>query len=355
MLAMAGKRLSVALAVLSAAVLLAQPACSKEGEANAGDSRAAAAPTAKAAPQPLAAAQPGPTKAPPPKAAPMPPPAGGRAPTVVLLDPGKGPRKPLRYDLPGAYKDKIKMTMTMAMDMNMGPGQSMKMQLPPIYMEMELSVVEKLGNDEMRCKFAVTGADVLPGGDKLFEAMRDQLKAELNKVVGAAGTMIMNNRGVTRDMNLALPSNMDPNMRQTMESSRQAMEQMSSPLPVEPVGIGARWQVDQRIEQNGLVLKQKAVFQLSKLKGKKGALKTTITQTADPQTAKLPNLPAGFTAQLLSHSGTGGGKVDLDLGRLVPSRANVDIKTDTSIKVTGQGQDQSMQMKADTKVDIGRL
>jgi hypothetical protein len=245
--------------------------------------------------------------------------------------------------------------MTMAMDMSMGPGQSMKMRLPPIVMEMELAVVEKLSGDEMRCKFAVTGADVLPGGDKLFDAMRGQLKAELNKVVGAAGTLIMNNRGVTREMNLALPANMDPQMRQTMESSRQAMEQMSSPLPEEPVGIGARWQVDQTIEQNGLVLKQKAVFQLIKLKGKQGALKTTITQSADPQVANLPNLPAGFTAHLLSHSGSGSGKVDLDLTRLVPAKATINIKTDSSIKVTGQGQDQSMQMKADTKVDISRM
>ncbi len=128
----------------------------------------------------------------------------------------------------------------------------------------------------------------------------------------------MDHRGVTRQMNLELSAVLDPQMRQSMESGRQAMEQLSAPLPEEPVGIGARWQVEQLVDQNGLELKQKIVYQLVELEGKRASLKATITQTGDPQVTSLPNLPPGFTAELLSHSGAGSGRVELHLGRLEP-------------------------------------
>lgn len=348
-----------------ALALLAHFACDKDGGSGeaAGASRSAAAePSPPSAALPVAGAAgpaPAPSKAGSPTQAAPPARSTGSSPPakVALLTPGKSPRKPLRYSLPSAsFKQKIGMTMTMAMDMQMGAGgQSVKMRLPPIRMEMELSVAEKLSDQEVRCKFAVTGADVLAGGDPMFDAMRGTLKSELQKAVGVGGGLIVNHRGVNRKMELALPPDMGQQMRQTMESSWQAMDQLSSPLPEEPIGLGARWQVDQLIEQNGLKLKQKTIFELVKLKGSKGVLKTTITQTADPQITSLPNIPAGFTAELLSHSGSGTGEVDLDLTGLAPRAATVSIKTDTAIKVTGQGQNQNMQMKADTKVDISRI
>lgn len=287
------------------------------------------------------------------RAAAGPGPASGTAPTVVLLEPGKNPRAPLRYSLPASFKKKMGMTMGMGMDMVIS-GQSVNMRLPPMRIEMSLSVIGKVGDREARCKFEVTRADLLPGGDKKLEGMRPQLVASLKKMVGTSGTMIMDDRGVVRDMQLSLPADLDPQTRQAMESTGQAMSQLSSPLPEEPVGVGARWQVDQLIETNGLKLKQKAVFQLVSIKGKKGKVKTTITQTADPQVANLPGLPAGFKADLLSHSGAGSGAGDLDLAQLVPASFTIGVKTDTSMKVSGGGQEQSMQMKVDTTVKIDR-
>ena len=327
---------------------LALAACSADETRSSG----AVAPAAASAPGPAPAAASAPPPVAPPAAAP-PRPVAARAPEVVLLEPGKAPRVRLRYDLPDSYREKIGMTMVMAMEMGTS-GQTVRLQLPPLGMEMQLDVIEKLDDSRVRCKFAVTGAKVLPGGDATFATMRDHLGRELKKAVGVAGTLVMDDRGLSRGMDLALPPDMDPQMRSAMESSRQAMEQLSSPLPEEPVGVGARWQVEQTIEQNGLRLAQKSVYQLVKLKGARGSLKTTITQSADPQVVALPNLPADFKAELLSHSGKGKGGVELDLKRPVPRRSTVAIKTDSSIKVTGQGQEQTMQMKADTKVTVGR-
>lgn len=282
------------------------------------------------------------------------PPAAGGAPVVKLTSPGAEPRQELRYLLEANHKEKIAMTMTMGMEMG-AAGQGMKMNLPPIRMEMELSVTEKLSDSEARCKFSITGVDVLEGGDAQFGSMRDTLKKELQKTIGTSGTLVVDHRGVNRETSLELPADMDPQMKQMMEGSRQAMEQMSSPLPQEAVGVGATWEVDQLVAQNGLKLKQKMQFTLAKLDGKLGLFKTTIAQSADRQVANLPNVPAGVTAELLSHTGTGTGEVNFDLSKLVPPRSTITIKTDSSIKVSGSGQEQSMQMKGDTKVEIGHI
>jgi hypothetical protein len=273
---------------------------------------------------------------------------------VVLLEAGKEPRAQLRYHLPSTSKEKMGMTITMAVEMGM-TTQTVNVHLAPMRMEMELGVTEKLGDREVRVRFRVTRAELEEGGDQMFATMREQLATELKKMVGAAGTLVMDNRGLVRDMTLALPDGMDPQMKQTMESSRQAMEQISSPLPEEAVGVGARWQVEQVLAQNGLVIKQTSVFELAELRGTRGTLRTTVVQSADPQIAELAGLPAGVQAQLLSHSGAGNGTGELDLGQLVPGKSSKGVKTETAIKVTGQGQDQTMQIKNDTKIELGRL
>jgi hypothetical protein len=282
------------------------------------------------------------------------PDAAGAPPSVVLLAAGKKPRAPLRYSLPSSFRKKMGMTITIGMDMLVA-GQNVNMHLPPMRIEMALSVIGKVGPREARCKFEVTGADLRPGGDKIFDSTRPQLLASLKKMVGTSGTLVMDDRGVVRDVKLSLPPDIEPQARQAMESTSQAMSQFSSPLPEEPVGVGARWQVNQSIDANGLKLKQKAVFELVSFKGKKGVVKATISQTADPQVANLPGLPPGVKADLLSHSGTGTGSGDLDLTQLVPAAFKVGVKTDTSMKITGGGQQQDMKMKVDTSVDINRL
>ncbi|HYU15236.1 MAG TPA: DUF6263 family protein [Candidatus Acidoferrum sp.] len=274
--------------------------------------------------------------------------------TVVLLEPGKEPRTVLRYSLSPSAREKLGLTMTMAMEMGLA-GHNMRMQVPPIHMENELAVAEKLGEREVLCRFAITSAELLPGGDKIFESARGQLEAELKKTVGTHGTLAVDDRGLNLRLDLALPAGMDPQMSQAMQSSRQALEHVSSPLPEEAVGVGARWQMDQSIEHDGIKMKQKVSYELVELKGQRAQLHATIEQTADPQVATMPGLPPGLRAELLSHTGSGSGTIDIDLSKLVPTSSSSTIHTETSIKVTGQGQDQTMLMKADSKVEISRL
>jgi hypothetical protein len=282
--------------------------------------------------------------------------AAPAGPKVTLLDAGKEPRKPMRYVLSASYADKLAMTMTMAMEIQVGlVGQKVAMQLPPIRLTIEIGVIEKVGDDAVRCRFKVADVVLMPGGDAKLEDARAQMASDLSEMVGLAGTMIMDHRGVSRDMQLELPPSMSPQVRQTLESSRRALGDMSAPFPIEPVGIGARWQVDQPVGESGLQLTQETVFELVRLDGTKAVLKASLTQKGAPQKANPPDLPQGFQAELLSHTGAGAGDIEIDLRKLVPRKASIGVKTDTSMKVTGQGEEQVVNTKADAKVDMSPL
>ena len=103
-----------------------------------------------------------------------------------------------------------------------------------------------------------------------------------------------------------------------------------------------------------MTVKQRTEFVLTSLERARGSLKTTITQSADPQVVALPGVPAGFKADLLSHAGKGAGQIDLDLTRLVPRKSTVRLESETSMRITGQGQDQTMQTTARAEVSVGR-
>jgi hypothetical protein len=270
---------------------------------------------------------------------------------VVLLEAGRKPRRALRYELPGSYRDKLGMTIRVGMEMGSG-AEAVKIDLPVIRLGMDVTSAGERSADRV-FRFELTDADA-QAGDKMFASMQDQLVAQMKKAVGAAGTLVVDPRGVNREVNLELPPDMDPQMSESMRWSRQAMEQMSAPLPEEAVGKGARWQVEQLVQLNGLAVVQRTEFELTALKRTRASLKTTITQRADPQIVALPGVPAGFKAELLSHSGKGSGRIDLDLGRLVPIKSTVRLETETSMRITGQGQVQPMQTRARAEVSVGR-
>jgi hypothetical protein len=229
----------------------------------------------------------------------------------------------------------------MAMDMFMRmavPGQPMELTLPTIEMEMGIEITERLSADEARYRFAMTDARALtrPG---VMPGVVDGTQVGLDSAKGMTGTAIMDTRGFNRDATMELPPGLDPQMRQMMEGSMQNLEQMSAPLPAEAVGKGARWELTQRLEQNGMKLDQITAYELVALDGDRLTLSATVTQKADRQTVTTP---AG-SAELLELSSTGSGTVDIDLAHLVPT-SKVNLVSDYSMQAMGQTIDAHLTM-----------
>jgi hypothetical protein len=180
----------------------------------------------------------------------------------------------------------------------------------------------------------------------------EQVKSMLKALVGSTGTAVVSNRGVTRESKLNLNESASPQIKSALGGVVQSLDQLSNPLPEEPIGVGAKWEVGTRLEQNGLKVQQVTTYELVALEGASGKLKISMKQSADPQKVSAAGMPPGMQAQLKSFSSTGSGESSFDLGRIVPSSSNVSASTDMSLSTSIQGQTQAMSthMKMDMKI-----
>jgi hypothetical protein len=276
------------------------------------------------------------------------------APRLVLLEPGKEPRVPLRYSLVEGARERVAVDMSISTQTRMPGLPASPLTLPGIRMVMDVLVEEKLSESEARYLFEVSEAR-LTNTEGVDSVVVHMTAPELAKTVGVSGTAIVDDRGFNRDAEINLPIGLSELMRQMMEGTKQSMDQLSSPLPEEPVGVGARWEVHLWIDLNGIAVEQKTVYQLERFEEGKGLLQATIEQAAGRQAAKTPGLPPGVSAELLSLKSEGTGEVHFDLGRIVPARARIDIETKNSFAVTARGTEQTMTMTATMGLRIEQL
>lgn len=264
---------------------------------------------------------------------------GPNAPTVKVLSTGKGKKQKLRYQLTKGLKQTLVTDMTMDMQMKT-PQMPLDMKMPTMRMIMKLEVSDKLGADEARYKFELTDVDAMKRAG-VQEFMVEAMKTELAKAKGMSGTAIVDTRGFNRDATVDFPAGVDANTRQIMQSSMQGVEQMSTPLPAEAVGVGARWEVRQKVDQNGMTIDQVSVFELVELKGDRGTMKVTVKQSAPRQ-----KVAGGMGGELLKLESKGTGTIEFDLGKLVP-RSSMTLDSDYQMEVQGQKVDAHMDMSVE--------
>ncbi len=264
---------------------------------------------------------------------------------VKLVDPGAEPRQELRYDFSGAKKQVVVMTMDMTMGMELGAIKQPPTKLPPVHMDMVVEPKSVSDAGVLRYEFEMTRAEVVAGPDadpNVVQAM----KTEMDKTKGMKGWADVNQRGFTLAADVKVPPGAGPQLRDLLDKMKSQIEQMSAPLPVEPVGKGAKWVVTQPIKNEMLKFNQQATYTLADLEGSLATLKIDIVQDAPPQNIDAPGM-GGATARLTSLDSTGKGTSKVDLKSLVPV-ADVSTSLTMNVDIRAQGQQQTMK----TTIDI---
>jgi hypothetical protein len=275
-------------------------------------------------------------------------PAPDTQPTVRLLNAGQGAKRELRYQFQGMQAQNMAMDMTMAMETKMGEFQQ-KMEMPTMRMVMQVTPGQRT-NDELTYQFELVETSVAEGGTAppmVAQAMRTSLAGTR----GMKGTVVIDSRGVTKSVDMQLPAGVDPQVQQQMENMKQSLAQMSAPLPIEPVGVGAQWEVTMPIRTPMFSINQVAGYTLQSMDGDQLVLAATIRQDAPRQQIQQPGMPPEVKIMLESMQSTGTGTTKADLSRLVPqaqSHLESQIKMVTSMQ--GQTQNTEMNMKVDVKI-----
>jgi hypothetical protein len=271
-------------------------------------------------------------------------------PVVTLKQPGAEPRRELRLKPKPGDKQTMSMLMRTAIEMQIAGMQNPPMKLPAMKMTMDMSVEGVAANGDISYKFVLSGADVVdePG---VNPQVANAIRTTLQSSKGMTGSGVMSNRGFNKGTKVDIPPNVAPELKQILEGMKDSFNQIAAPLPEEPIGAGAVWDVKMTIVQQGMTLEQVATYELISTKGDTAQAKSTLVQNAANQKIVNPQMP-NLKVDLVKLRADGTGEVTFDLGRIVPPKAVADIHSEASMAVDMGGQKQTMSMKMDINVQV---
>jgi len=271
--------------------------------------------------------------------------------SVKLLAAGLTPYRTLRLKLKKGARQKVVMTMHMQPEIRIGNRPAPKTVLPPMQTVMSITVTDVKPDGEARHEFEVTAAQVVeqPG---TAEFLKGVLNKALAGTVGMKGYAVISDRGITREADLALPDTLDQQQRQLMEGLRQSLDQLSFPLPEEPIGAGGSWRVAHELEMNGIRLSQTTEYTIVAFDGDRITIDVAVKQSAEPQKISPPGLPPGATIELRSLESEGSGRTILDLGQVGPPQAKLSMSSQSQMHFTGSGQEQDMHMNMKMTLEL---
>lgn len=249
---------------------------------------------------------------------------------VKLVESGSGEKSPLRFKPVSGTTEEMRMTMRMGVKV---AGQ--QVDIPPIVVTLSLTTRDVEADGSFTYDYTLKRASIEGGDPRMAAAF-----AKMRELEGMSGTARLSSRGVILSNKANLPSGVGAETRDILDSLNQSLGQMMAPVPEEAVGVGAKWDVTQAVESKGIVLVQTAHYELASRTGDKVGLKVTLSQNADSQEMEVE----GTKVELESMNTNGGGDVQLDLGKLVPERSNIDMNMKMKAKAKGQSQEVEMHM-----------
>jgi Family of unknown function (DUF6263) len=270
--------------------------------------------------------------------------------TIKLLEAGAEPRQALRLHPKAGDQGSVTMTMALGVDMQMGQMPGLNMKLPGMKLTLDSKVAEVRPNGDIKYDMVVTDAAITESPEALpqvVEAMKNSFGSM--KRITASG--LMSAQGVSKEFQMKLPSGSDVQTKQALEQMRETFSRLSSPMPAEPIGAGAKWEVKTPIKSQGMTIQQTATYELVSIEGDRLTLKNTIAQSAAKQKVANPAMP-NLKLDLTEMKGEGKGESVADLSRILPSEAVMDLHSEMQMAMNAGGQNQAMILKTDVNARL---
>ncbi len=252
---------------------------------------------------------------------------------VELLTTGTEPRQELRFKPQVNAKQTVTLTMNMDVATSVEGGSGPKFQIPASTMKMDTVVTQVDPNGDIHFQFTYTDADVV-ADPSVPPEMLNAMQSAIKKVVGVSGTSIIDNRGQTKSGSFVLPEGSDPITKQLFNQVSNSLDQFSSSVPQEAVGVGAKWRVSDSLNVGGINLNQSVIYELVSLKDNVATLNVSIEQQANAQDVNIPGVaPKGASFSLKSLTSKGQGQMIIPLDAIMPTRSTMSISSQNEMNI----------------------
>jgi hypothetical protein len=243
--------------------------------------------------------------------------AGAMA-TMKLLDPGRPPRRRLRYTWHPGRPEVLSMDLRTSASTEESGTKQPEIQLPPVQIVLAIDPRSVSPEGDLTYAWQVTSSSVGTTG-QTPSSVTDGMRAEVAVVERLSGTAVVTPRGLARRVSIDPASLTDAGATgQMVEQVRQTLRDVAAPFPEEEVGRGARWEKLSQLASRDARVTQAETFTFVDLAGDTGSLDDVLTQTAPPQPLLGPGGAGGEQARIESMLASGDGKTQFDLSRIVP-------------------------------------
>jgi hypothetical protein len=253
------------------------------------------------------------------------------------------PRQQLRLKPAIDVKETTVMTLKVDMEISASGRSSPPAKSPVSVMTFDTKVTKIDPNGDIHYEFAYTNVDITGDTGNTPPAVREAMRSTLKSMVGVKGSFIMDNRGFHKGGNFILPEGADNNLKQMVGQMSKSLEQLTSPLPAEAVGKGAKWRVSSSSDfiMNVNVI---STYELASLQDGVASLNVSIEQQANPQNITAPQLPPGTTLTLKSFASQGRGSATMRLDRLMPFRSTGSLSSNSEMSAKNAGSSEELTL-----------
>jgi hypothetical protein len=270
---------------------------------------------------------------------------------LELLNPGVEPRRELRFRPVVNSKQTMTMTMGMSMGMSMGEMTMPKMALPKVVLKIDLNVTAVDPSGDIHYTFAYSDIKAIADKDTPPESLAAMQKS-FKSLVGYKGDLVVTSMGKLKSKNMSIPKNVDPMLKKTLEQLSKSMEQVSTPLPMQMLGVGAKWQVTNSVKVSNIQMNQSATYEVLKMDDRGISIRTKINQSAPSQNFQVPGLDPKAKIKLNSLISTGEGRYVLRFDSLLPIEGQLLLNTDTNMSVQNDPKDEPVNVLSKLAIDL---
>lgn len=264
-----------------------------------------------------------------------------------LLEPGEEPREKLRYGVRSGLEGSIDMRLSMTMK------RPQPLEIPEIVIRMHLSKVQA---DSEGFSYVVEFDEPkVADSDDIPADHLDDLRRDLAGIAALRGVVSLDDRGSIRDVSFSDVVD-GLQLEQLVTEIEQAVRTMTMPLPEEPVGIGAVWELVQPFSSNELDFEQRTRMTLKEKDGDKLTIETSVVQSAGRQEVPSPQLPPDARMYVNRLKGESAGVSFIDLSSLLPHDVTTtSSSTEMDMEVHFDGERQAMDMAMEIEVELGAV
>lgn len=275
--------------------------------------------------------------------------------SVKLIEAGAEPRRAMRYAAKVGAEQVANLAMTTELELG-AKGQKMPTPLPKTRMTIGAKVSAADPAGDTRFALTITEADLAEGAEVGGTRAGEKLAEVIRGMKGLSGEKVASARGVSHQFTLASPAGSEGIMataalKPVVQGFERAIDQMTVPLPDEAIGVGAKWEVAQKVVEAGMTLDQTTTFEVVAVKDNIVSLRFTVVLAAPP--GKLESTFAGgMAAEVKSLTGSGEGTIDVDLGQVLPVVLSAKNRIAMSLEVAMPNEKRELDVEMRVTLDV---